>query len=132
VQAAFEFQVGVEQVDTPERLRALWMSAQAPVCVQVRGPVSVALRPEWTWDRDGRWIVGQLGAENNIAAFTTALEYRIARQRVTTLLRFEHRLDAARGAGAGFFAGGSHMPDVALVPRQQLLIAAADLQWTWR
>src|SRR5262249_27178044 len=72
---AFEYQLASEKVDAAGSPRALWMSAQLPLHWSVTGPWSVTVRPEIAWDRDGRWIAGQLGADQSIRAFTTTLEY---------------------------------------------------------
>src|SRR5260370_26458762 len=73
VTVALEYQIGSENVDAAGTPRALWTSAQLPVHWTVRGPLSMTVRPEFAWDRDGRWI----GAPESITAFTTTLDYRI-------------------------------------------------------
>src|SRR5262245_5049612 len=65
----FEYQVGTERVATAGDPHALWMAAQAPLKWSVRGPWSVVVRPEFAWDRDGRWI----GAAQSIKAFTSTV-----------------------------------------------------------
>ena len=60
---AFEYQLAAEKVDARGTPRALWMSAQLPLHWVIQGPWAVTLRPEFAWDRDGRWIAGQLGAD---------------------------------------------------------------------
>lgn len=116
---AFEYQIGAERLDAVGRLQALWMSAQVPIHWVLGTQWSVTVRPEVSWDRDGRWIVGRLGEGQSIAAFASTLEYRASYRWSNTRIRVEHRLDRSRGAGGGFFdRQGS------LTERQQLLIVA--------
>jgi hypothetical protein len=117
--AAFEYQIGTERVDLTGNPRALWMSAQLPVHRSLGGPWSVTLRPEFTWDRDGRWT----GFPQTIKAVTTTLEYRVPYQLMNTIVRVEYRFDDSRGKGGGFFRGGEISPGVvALTPTQHLLV----------
>ena len=118
---AFEYQLGSEKVDASGSPRALWMSAQAPLHWVVQGPWSVTLRPEFAWDRDGRWITGQLGAGQSVLAVTSTVEYRIPYKRAQGILRLEHRYDRGRGAAGGFFdendrvTPGQHLVAVGLI-----------------
>jgi hypothetical protein len=116
---AVEYQLGVEPIDAIGNPRALWMSVQAPVHWVVRHPWSVTIRPEWTWDRDGRWIAGVMGLGQSIGGLTSTVEYRLARGRTAANVRLEHRYDRSAGAGAGFYKGAD-----GLTPRQHLLIVA--------
>jgi len=117
---AFEYQVGTEEVATGGSPRALWMAAQLPVHWAVHGPWSVTLRPEFAWDRDGRWT----GFPQTIKAVTSTLEYRHAYRNTNTIVRIEHRYDDSRGKGGGFFYGAPVLPGVdGLTPTQQLLLA---------
>lgn len=116
---AFEYQIGTERVDVPGNPRALWTAAQLPVHWIVRGPWSVTVRPEFAWDRNGRWT----GFEQSIEAVTTTLEYRIPYRQANAILRLEHRYDDSRGKGGGFFNDGEVRPGVVgLTPTQHLLI----------
>jgi hypothetical protein len=38
----------------------------------IAGPWSITVRPEFAWDRDGRWI----GAKQSVRAFTSTVEFR--------------------------------------------------------
>jgi putative OmpL-like beta-barrel porin-2 len=126
--AAFEYQLGWEKVDAPGTPRALWMSAQLPIRWTVRGPWSVTVRPEVAWDRDGRWIAGELGAEQSVTAITTTVEYRFAYKGALAIVRAEHRYDHGSGLAAGFFTDGETRPGVVgLTPSQHLLILSAIL-----
>lgn len=123
---AFEYQVGTENVSVAASPRALWMSAQLPVHWAFNPRWSVTVRPEFCWDRDGRWT----GSPQLVKALTSTLEYRIPYRRTTTILRLEHRYDDSRGSGGGFFTGAEIQPGVvALTPAQHLLIAAVI--WTF-
>ena len=115
---AFEYQIGTEKVNVPETPRTLWMSAQLPIHRVIAGTWSATVRPEFAWDRDGRWT----GSKQTIKALTTTLEYRLPYWKTNTTARLEYRVDDSRGAGGGFFRGAEFSPGVvALVPTQQLL-----------
>ncbi len=119
---AFEFQLGAEHVDAPGRPSALWTSAQLPIHWTLPGRWSATLRPEFCWDRDGRWI----GAPQSVTAWTSTLEYRVPYRRAQSIVRLEHRYDNSRGAGGGFF-DDRDVPGAAigLTPAQHLLTVAA-------
>jgi len=121
VTAAIEYQIGTEGVATAGDPRALWMAAQAPVKWSILGPWSVTLRPEFAWDRDGRWI----GAEQSVKAFTSTLEYRKPIGQAQAIVKAEYRVDNSTGAGGGFFADA----DNHLVPMQHLLGIALILMF---
>ena len=115
---AFEYQIGSEKVNVPGTPRALWMSAQLPFHRVIAGRWSGTLRPEFAWDRNGRWT----GSKQTIKALTTTLEYRVPYWKTNTIARLEYRVDDSRGSGGGFFRGAQISPGVvALVPTQQLL-----------
>ena len=115
--AAFEYQIGTEAVATAGDPQALWMAAQAPIKWVVGGPWSIIVRPEFAWDRDGRWI----GAPQSVKAFTSTVEYRRAFGHGQTIVRLEYRLDDSRGVGGGFFSEPDVAPGVpGLVPTQHL------------
>jgi hypothetical protein len=121
VTVAFENQLGTEGVAVPGSPRALWASAQVPVHWAFRPRWSATVRPEYCWDRDGRWT----GSKQLVKAITTTLEYRLPYRRSVAILRLEHRYDDSRGAGGGFFTDGELRPGaVSLTPGQHLLIAA--------
>jgi len=116
---AGEYQLATERVDALEPFRARWMSAQLPVRWNVRGPWSVAVRPEIAWDSDGRWTL----AEQTVSALTTTLEYRAPYQWANTILRLEYRVDHSTGPQGGFFDDHDVSPGVlALTPTQHLLV----------
>ncbi len=85
----------------------------------VTGPWSVALRPEFYWDRNGRWT----GAEQFVKAITSTVEYQLPYKWTNTMVRVEHRYDESTGAGGGFFtSGGSRGGMAHLTPGQHLLL----------
>jgi hypothetical protein len=127
---AAEYQLSSEKVDAPGIPRALWMSAQVPVHWVIRGPWSVTVRPEIAWDRDGRWILGQLGAEQTIKAITTALDYRVPYRGAQGILRLEHRYDHSSGVAGGFFDDSEARPGVVGLKESQHLLAVG-LILTW-
>jgi Putative beta-barrel porin-2, OmpL-like. bbp2 len=117
VTAAFEYQIGTEGVATVGDPRALWMATQAVVNWPVVGPWSVIVRPEFAWDRDGRWI----GAEQSVRAFTATLEYRRPLGQAQAIVELEYRVDDSRGPGGGFFTAPDVRPGVpGLTPTQHL------------
>jgi hypothetical protein len=117
VTAALEYQIGTEGVATAGDRHALWMAAQAPVKWVVGGPWSVIVRPEFAWDRDGRWI----GAEQSVKAFTATLEYRRPLRQAQAIVELEYRVDDSRGPGGGFFTEPDVRPGVSgLMPTQHL------------
>jgi putative OmpL-like beta-barrel porin-2 len=121
VTTALEYQVGTERVAVPGSPRALWISSQLPVHWAEGGLWSVRVRPEFAWDRDGRWT----GSAQTVTALTSTLEYRVPYRRVTAILRLEHRYDNSRGKGGGFFKAGEVSPGVdRLTPTQHLFIFA--------
>jgi len=116
---AIEFQVGTENVDQPGNRRALWASAQLPVHLTIQRPLSATIRPEFCWDRDGRWT----GFSQSVKAITSTLEYRTPFRQTQTIVRFEHRYDNSTGTGGGFFDDGDIHPGVVgLTPGQHLLV----------
>jgi len=79
----------------------------------------VTLRPEFAWDRDGRWT----GSAQTIKAVSSTIEYRIPYRWTNTIARVEYRFDDSRGKGGGFFKDGTVSPGVVgLTPAQHLLI----------
>lgn len=117
VTAAAEYQFGTERVASSGDARAQWMAAQAPLQWRLGGPWAVSVRPEFAWDRDGRWI----GAPESVLALTSTAEYRVAWHAAQTILRAEYRIDNAHGSGGGFYSGA----DNHLTPTQNLFVLAA-------
>lgn len=119
VTVAGEYQVSAERVDAAGNPRALWMAGQVPIHWKVRGPWSATIRPEFAWDRDGRWTL----ARQHVTALTTNVEYRAALGSATAIVRLEYRLDDSRGPAGGFFNDGDAGDGaIGLKPSQHLLI----------
>jgi hypothetical protein len=110
---AFEYIYSGE--DVPGSPRALMMTGQLPVRWAFNKRWSATVRPEFIWDRDGRWTA----ARQTVKAVTTTLEYRVPYRQTATILRLEHRYDDSRGSQGGFFRGAD-----TLTPTQHLLIFA--------
>jgi putative OmpL-like beta-barrel porin-2 len=119
ITAAAEYQFGSEEVAAAGNARAQWMAGQLPVQWRVGGPWALTVRPEFAWDRDGRWI----GAPQSIVALTSTVEYRAGARGAQAIVRGEYRVDNAHGSGGGFFAGD----DNHLTPTQNLFILAVIL-----
>lgn len=91
----------------------------------VGGPWTVALRPEFYWDRNGLMT----GAEQLVKAVTTTTEYKVPYKWTNMIMRLEYRYDESTGAGGGFFKGNEIAPGViGLTPAQHMLIFG--LIWT--
>ncbi len=92
----------------------------------VAGPWTLAVRPEFYWDRNGRWT----GSEQFVKAVTSTVEYRFPYQWTNTILRLEHRWDESTGTGGGFFSRGELQPGViSLTPNQHLVLLG--ILWTF-
>ena len=120
VTVAASFDIGTEnvagRVGSP---RAFVMGGNIVVKWHITGPWSVAVRPEFYWDRNGRWT----GAEQFVKAFTSTIEYKFPYKWTNTLVRVEHRYDESTGVGGGFFKNGQIRPGVdGLTPGQHLLL----------
>jgi hypothetical protein len=120
VTVAASLDIGTEnvagRVGTP---RAFVMGGNIVVRWHITGPWSVVVRPEFYWDRNGRWT----GAEQFVKAVTSTVEYRFPYRWMNTILRAEHRYDESTGVGGGFFKNGEIRSGVAgLTPGQHLLL----------
>lgn len=124
---ALDYQIGTELVAAmPGNPRTFWTHAALPMRWNVSGPWSLALRPEFYWDRNGRMT----GSEQFIKTVTTTVEYRMPYRWTNTILRMEYRFDESTGSGGGFFTGGEISPGVVgLTPGQHALIFSAI--WTF-
>lgn len=124
---AFEYQVGTQKnASAPGNPRDFYMGAALPMRWQLGGPWSLALRPEFYWDRNGLMT----GFEQLVKAVTTTLGYRVPYGWTNTILRLEYRYDESTGPGGGFFKGGDVSPGVnGLTPAQHMLIFSAI--WTF-
>lgn len=111
-----------EKVAGPGDVRAWWVAAQLPTRWNVKGPWSIAVRPEFAWDSEGRWTL----ADQTVKALTTTLEYKLPFKSADAILRLEHRVDRSTGPQGGFFDDYETSPGVvALTPTQHLLVFGA-------
>jgi hypothetical protein len=124
---AFDHQIGTQEKATdPNHPRQFYTGASLAVRWHVTGPWSVAVRPEFYWDRSGF----HTGSEQFVKAVTSTLEYRVPYQWTNTILRLEHRFDESTGAQGGFYKDGQVAPGVVgLTGTQHLVIFAAI--WTF-
>jgi len=117
---AASYDIGTE--NAAERVghpRTFWTGGALYARWNISGPWSVALRPEFYWDRNGRIT----GSEQFIKAVTTTLDHHWRFATHDLLARFEYRYDESRGPGGGFFRGGEIAPGViGLTPEQHLLL----------
>lgn len=126
VTVALSYDFGTENMTQPGSPRAFWTGGALFTRWHVAGPWSVAFRPEFYWDRNGR----QTGFVQFVKAFTSTLEYKLPWQKTTTLLRLEHRYDESTGRQGGFFKNGNFANgQPMLTPGQHLLFLA--LIWSF-
>ncbi|MGH7167698.1 MAG: outer membrane beta-barrel protein [Nitrospiraceae bacterium] len=120
VTVALSYDVGTEDfAGDPNHPRTFWMGSALFTRWHVAGPWSVAVRPEFYWDRNGRLT----GSQQLLVATTSTLEYRLVFRKLTGLLRVEYRFDQSSGPGGGFFRGGEIAPGViGLNQNQHILI----------
>ncbi|MBM4124288.1 MAG: porin [Nitrospira sp.] len=127
VTMALAYDFGTENLaGQPGSPRAFVMGGALFARWHVAGPWSVAVRPEFYWDRNGRWT----GNQQLVKAITNTLEYKIPSGWTNTTLRMEYRYDDSTGKQGGFFKGGETRPGViGLTPGQHLMIFG--LLWTF-
>jgi hypothetical protein len=127
VTVALAYDIGTERIlNQAGNPRTFVMAGVLQGKWHIAGPWSVALRPEFYWDRNGRWT----GAEQFVKAVTTMAEYQFPYQWTNTIVRLEYRYDDSTGAGGGFFTRNQVSPGViGLTPGQQMLMLA--LLWTF-
>ena len=124
---AMSYDIGTESIaNQPGGPRTFVMAADLVGRWQIHGPWAVALRPEFYWDRNGRWT----GNEQLVKAVTTTLEYAVPFGWTNTRARLEYRWDESTGAQGGFFKGGNTSSgEPGLTASQHLLIMA--LLWSF-
>lgn len=122
VTLAVAYDIGTEEAaESVDHPRTFWTAAAAFARWNIAGPWSVAVRPEFYWDRNGRMT----GSEQLLKAVTTTLEHQVRLGPHTAWLRLEYRFDESTGPGGGFFKGGEIAPGViGLTGSQQLAIVA--------
>lgn len=127
VTIALSYDIGTENIaGRPGDPRAFVMGGALFTRWNVSGPWSLALRPEFYWDRNGRWT----GNEQFVKAVTSTVEYKFPVEKTTALFRLEHRFDESTGAAGGFFKGGDVSPGVpGLTGSQHLLLLSLILSF---
>ena len=127
VTVALTYDIGTERIlNQAGHPRTFAMAGVLQGKWHIAGPWSVALRPEFYWDRNGRWT----GAEQFVKAVSTMAEYQFPYQWTNTIVRLEYRYDDSTGARGGFFTRNQVSPGViGLTPGQQMLMLA--LLWTF-
>jgi hypothetical protein len=120
VTVAASFDIGTESIAGQSGSpRTFVMGGNMVVRWHITGPWTVALRPEFYWDRNGRWT----GAEQFVKAITSTIEYKFPYKWMNTVARVEHRYDESTGVGGGFFKNGELRPgEIGLTPGQHLLL----------
>ena len=102
--------------------RTFWMGAALFTQWKIRGPWSVAFRPEMFWDRNARMT----DFRQFLWAVTSTVEYRRHIGHFLSVWRLEYRYDRSTGPEGGFFKNGEVQPGVpGLAPDQQLLLFSA-------
>jgi hypothetical protein len=117
---AASYDIGTENIaNRPGSPRTFVMGGNLVVKWHVAGPWSVALRPEFYWDRNGRWT----GSEQFVKAITSSIEYKLPYRLTNAMMRAEHRYDESTGVGGGFFKNGENSLGVPkLAAGQHLLL----------
>lgn len=117
---ALSYDIGTEQMaDQPCSPRTFWMSSALFTEEHITGPWSVAVRPEFYWDRNGRMTQ----FERFIWANTTTLEYRRHFWGIQqAIMRIEHRYVRSTGDEGGFFRNGEIVPGAVGLARDQHLL----------
>ncbi|THJ19189.1 MAG: porin, partial [Nitrospira sp. CG24B] len=119
VTVAASFDIGTESIaGQPGNPRTFVMGGNMVVRWHITGPWAVALRPEFYWDRNGRWT----GSEQFVKAITSTVEYKLPYKWTNMVVRAEHRYDDSTGTGGGFFKNGGIRPDVVSLAREQHLL----------
>ena len=124
---ALSYDIGTENIaDRPGHPRAFVTGGNLVARWHVAGPWTLVARPEFYWDRNGRWT----GSEQFVKAVTSTVEYKIPYKWTNTTVRLEHRWDESTGAGGGFFRRGEVQPGVlSLTPNQHLVLLG--ILWTF-
>lgn len=121
---AVSYDIGTENIaDRVGSPRAFAMGGSMVLRWHVHGPWSVALRPEFYWDRNGRWT----GAEQFVKAITSTVDFRLPYRWTNTVVRLEHRYDESTGVGGGFFRNGEISSGVPRLAASQHLFVAGLL-----
>lgn len=124
---ALSYDFGTENIaGQPNSPRAFVTASSLFTRWHIEGPWSLAVRPEFYWDRNGRWT----GNEQFVKAITSTIEYKVPYRWTNATFRLEHRYDESTGAQGGFFKNGNFSNgQPMLTPGQHLIFFA--LLWTF-
>ncbi|HEY6973129.1 MAG TPA: outer membrane beta-barrel protein [Nitrospiraceae bacterium] len=127
VTVALTYDIGTERIlNQPGNPRTFAMAGVLEGRWHIAGPWGVALRPEFYWDRNGRWT----GSEQFIKAVTTTAEYKFPYWWTNTVVRLEYRYDESTGTQGGFFTRNQVSPGViGLTAAQHMLLVG--ILWTF-
>jgi len=127
VMVALTYDIGTERIlNQTGNPRTFAMAGVLQGRWHIAGPWSVALRPEFYWDRNGRWT----GSEQFVKAVTTTAEYKFPYWWTNTVVRLEYRYDESTGAQGGFFTRNQVSPGViGLTAAQHMLLVG--ILWTF-
>lgn len=127
VTLALSYDFGTENIaGQPGSPRAFVTAGALFTRWHIAGPWSVAVRPEFYWDRNGRWT----GNQQLVKAITNTLEYKIPYGWTNATFRLEYRYDESTGKQGGFFKDGNFPTgQPVLTPGQHLVFFA--LLWTF-
>ena len=115
VTVALDYQIGTQKnASAPGHPRDFYTGSALELKWHIEGPWTVALRPEFWWDRNGLMS----GFEQLVRAVTTTLQYTVPYRWTNTICKLEYRYDESTGPGGGFFKGTEN----ALTAGQQMLI----------
>ena len=126
------YDVGTENIaDRPGVPRAFVMGGSASIGWKFTAGWYAAIRPEFYWDRNGRWT----GSEQFVKAMTTTLDYAPfcdggPRVFGNIHVRLEYRWDESTGVNGGFFRRGDITPGVPGLTGSQHLIVLG-LLWSF-
>jgi len=119
VTVALSYDFGTENIaGQPGSPRAFVTAGALFTRWHIAGPWSVGVRPEFYWDRNGRWT----GFEQFVKAVTTTLEYKVPYRWTNAALRLEHRYDESTGVDGGFFKRGDVRPGMPGLAKEQHLL----------
>ncbi|MFM8550927.1 MAG: outer membrane beta-barrel protein [Nitrospiraceae bacterium] len=127
VTIALSYDFGTENIaGQPGSPRAFVMGGALFTRWHVAGPWSLAMRPEFYWDRNGRWT----GNQQLVKAVTNTVEYKMPFEWTNTTFRTEYRYDESTGTQGGFFKNGNFANgQPMLMPGQHLLLFS--VLWTF-
>jgi hypothetical protein len=123
---AAAYDIGTENAaEHPAHSRTFWTGGALYAHWNVSAPWSVALRPEFYWDRTGRIS----GSEQLLKALTATLAYKWTPSWLTALWQLEYRYDESTGQNGGFFARGERAPGLPSLTREQHLLLCSVVWW---